>query len=111
MFEEVQAGHRDLTVLGEVGRAVRSTLDLQVVLKTVVDRAVELSGTDAGATFYYRPEVGRFDLGETAGLDEEVITKFRRLDILMGETGMGEAIAKREPLQIRTSPTGPKIHC
>jgi hypothetical protein len=34
--------------LSEVG-AVSSTLDLNRVLKTIVDRAVELSGTDAGS--------------------------------------------------------------
>ena len=49
LFEEVQARNRDLTALGEVGRAVSSTLDLKVVLKTIVDRAVELSGTDGGS--------------------------------------------------------------
>src|SRR5262249_34155527 len=40
LFEEVQARNRDLTALGEVGRAVSSTLDLKIVLKTIVDRAV-----------------------------------------------------------------------
>jgi signal transduction histidine kinase len=100
LFEEVQARNRDLTALGEVGRAVSSTLDLKVVLKAIVERAVELSGTDAGSIFYYRSDVGRFELGETAGLGEEVIGSFRKLDILTGQTGMGEAIAKREPLQI-----------
>ncbi|HET6926732.1 MAG TPA: GAF domain-containing protein [Hyphomicrobiaceae bacterium] len=100
LFEEVQARNRDLTALGEVGRAVSSTLDLKVVLKAIVERAVELSGTDAGSIFYYRSDVGRFELGETAGLGEEVVGSFRKLDILTGQTGMGEAIAKREPLQI-----------
>jgi two-component system, NtrC family, sensor kinase len=35
LFEEVQARNRDLMALGEVGRAVSSTLDLKVVLKTI----------------------------------------------------------------------------
>jgi len=38
LFEELQARNRDLTALSEVGRAVSSTLDLNVVLKTIVDR-------------------------------------------------------------------------
>jgi signal transduction histidine kinase/putative methionine-R-sulfoxide reductase with GAF domain len=100
LFEEVQARNRDLTALGEVGRAVSSTLDLKVVLKTIVERAVELSGTDAGSIFYYRAEKRRFELGETAGLNDETIARFRKLDIAAGQTGMGEAIAKREPLPI-----------
>ena len=100
LFEEVQARNRDLTALGEVGRAVSSTLDLNLVLKTIVERAVELSGTDAGSIFYYRPQTRRFELGETVGLDEEKIARFRRLDIAADQTGLGEAIAKREPLAI-----------
>jgi signal transduction histidine kinase/putative methionine-R-sulfoxide reductase with GAF domain len=100
LFEEVQARNRDLTALGEVGRAVSSTLDLKVVLKTIVERAVELSGTDAGSIFYHRPESVRFELGETVGLDAEVVRRFRKLDIATGQTGLGEAIANRQPLQI-----------
>ena len=64
LFDEVQARNSDLTALGEVGRAVSSTLDLKVVLKTIVDRAVNLSGTDGGSIFYYREETGAFELGE-----------------------------------------------
>jgi signal transduction histidine kinase len=71
-----------------------------VVLKTIVQRAVELSGTDAGSIFYYRQEIGRFELGETKGLDDEVIVRLRKLDIATGQTGLGEAIASRQPLQV-----------
>jgi signal transduction histidine kinase len=98
LFEEVQARNRDLTALGEVGRAVSSTLDLRVVLKTIVERAVELSGTNGGSIFYYRE--GRFELGETTGLGDDVIASFRKLDISAGQTGLGEAIAMRQPLQV-----------
>jgi GAF domain-containing protein len=98
LFEEVQARNRHLTALGEVGRAVSSTLELRTVLKTIVDRAIELSSTDGGSIFYFRND--RFELGETTGLDEEAVARFRRLDISAGQTGLGEAIAKREPLQV-----------
>jgi GAF domain-containing protein/anti-sigma regulatory factor (Ser/Thr protein kinase) len=100
LFEEVQARNRDLTALGEVGRAVSSTLDLKVVLKTIVDRAVELSDTHGGSIFYYRDEIGTFELGETSGLSEEVVARFRKLDIAARETGLGEAIAHRQSLQV-----------
>jgi signal transduction histidine kinase len=93
LFEEVAA-------LGEVGRAVSSTLDLKVVLKTIVDRAVDFSGTDCGLVFYFRERAGKFELGETSGLDEHLVEKYRKLDIVAGETGLGEAIAKRQPLQV-----------
>jgi signal transduction histidine kinase/putative methionine-R-sulfoxide reductase with GAF domain len=100
LFDEVQARNRDLTALGDVGRAVSSSLDLKIVLKTIVDRAVDLSATDAGSIFYFREELGRFELGETSGLESELVRKYRRLDIAEGQTGLGEAIAKRQPLQL-----------
>jgi GAF domain-containing protein/anti-sigma regulatory factor (Ser/Thr protein kinase) len=105
LLEELQARNRDLTALGEVGRVVSSTLDLRAVLKTIVDRAVVLSGTDGGSIFYFREDIGRFVLGETTGLDEETVARFRKLDIATGQTGLGEAIAQRQPLQL------PDIHC
>src|SRR5262249_23592455 len=82
------------------GRAVSSTLDLQVVLRTVVERAVDLSGTDGGSIFYFRDDAGTFQLGETIGLDEDVIASFRKLDISARDTGLGVAITKRQPLPI-----------
>jgi GAF domain-containing protein len=100
LFEEVQARNRDLTALGEVGRAVSSTLDLKIILKTIVERAVELSGTDGGSIFYYREEIDTFELGETTGLDAEVVTRFSKLDISATGTGLSEAIIKRQPLNV-----------
>jgi GAF domain-containing protein/anti-sigma regulatory factor (Ser/Thr protein kinase) len=107
LFDEVQLRTRELArsvqelqALGEVGRAVSSTLDLKVVLKTIVERAVALSGTDAGSIFYYRKELGIFELGETTGLSEEFVARLRKLEISARDTGPGEAIAKRQPLQI-----------
>jgi signal transduction histidine kinase/putative methionine-R-sulfoxide reductase with GAF domain len=100
LFEEVQARNRDLTALGQVGRAVSSTLDLNLVLKIIVDRAVELSETDGGSIFYYQKETGRFQLGETTGLDAQVVGRIRNLDIAAGKTGLDEAIVNRQPLQL-----------
>jgi GAF domain len=67
LFEEVQARNRDLTALGEVGRAVSSTLDLKVVLKSIIDRAIDLTDTDGGSIIYYRQELGAFELGRRQG--------------------------------------------
>src|SRR5262245_21100925 len=58
LFDEVQARTEELseslrqqTALGEVSQAVNSTLDLETVLTTIVAKAVQLSGTDAGAIY------------------------------------------------------------
>ena len=60
LFTELQARTQELTrsvgqltALGEVGRAVSSTLDLETVLTTIVTRAVQLSGLDGGVVFEY----------------------------------------------------------
>jgi GAF domain-containing protein/anti-sigma regulatory factor (Ser/Thr protein kinase) len=107
LLEEAQTRTRELArsvqelqALGEVGRAVSSTLDLKVVLKTIVDRAVLLSGTNAGSIFYYRKELGTFELGETTGLNDDFVARLQKLDISAEDSGLGEAIAKRQPLQI-----------
>src|SRR5919201_3189333 len=43
----------ELTALGEVSRAINSTLDLQAVLTTIVARATALSGADAGSIYEF----------------------------------------------------------
>ena len=43
----------ELRALGEVSQAVNSTLDLETVLDTIVAKAVQLSGTDAGAIYVF----------------------------------------------------------
>ena len=60
LFDEVQARTRELArsveelqALGGVTHAVNSTLDLQTVLSTIVAKAVQLSGTDAGAIYVF----------------------------------------------------------
>src|SRR5262245_4589550 len=50
----------ELTALGEVSRALSSTLDLDTVLATIVARAIQLSGTDAGTIWEYEPTAEQF---------------------------------------------------
>lgn len=42
-----------LTALGEVGQTISSTLDLEKVLKTIVQHAVQLTGLDGGSIYEY----------------------------------------------------------
>ena len=43
----------ELRALGEVSQAVNSTLDLETVLSTIVAKAAQLSGTEAGAIYVF----------------------------------------------------------
>src|SRR5262245_44849477 len=60
LFDEVQARTRDLAqsvaelrALGEVSRAVSSTLKLETVLETIVGCAVQLSRSDSGIVYEF----------------------------------------------------------
>ena len=43
----------ELRALGEVSQAVNSTIDLETVLSTIIAKAVQLSGTDAGTIYVF----------------------------------------------------------
>jgi GAF domain-containing protein len=60
LFEELQTRVGELQALGEVGQAVSSSLDLQEVLTTIVSRAVQLSGADAGTIYELDDDTGTF---------------------------------------------------
>jgi GAF domain-containing protein len=107
LFDEVQARTRELSqsveelrALGEVGQAVNSTLDLATVLTTIVAKAVELSGTEAGAIYTFDESRQEFWLRATHGMDDEMVAAIRDRRIDAGETAIGKATAERTPIQI-----------
>ena len=80
LFDEVQARTDELAhsvdglrALGEVTQAVNSTLDLETVLSTIVAKAAQLSGTEAGAIYVFDGLEQAFQLRATYGLSEELI--------------------------------------
>jgi signal transduction histidine kinase len=107
LVTELQARTQDLTrsveqltALGEVGRAVSSTLDLETVLSTIVSRAVQLSGLDGGVVFEYDEPTEEFVqrvATETGGTLAEVrrTTRFRK-----GEGVLGRTAITLEPAQV-----------
>jgi GAF domain-containing protein len=100
LVTELQARTQDLTrsveqltALGEVGRAVSSTLDLETVLSTIVSRAVQLSGLDGGVVFEYDEPTEEFVqrvATETGGTLAEVrrTTRFRKGEGVLGRTAI-----------------------
>jgi serine phosphatase RsbU (regulator of sigma subunit) len=90
----------ELRALGEISQAVNSTLDLDKVLATVVRKATELSGTEAGAIYVFDETSQEFKLRATCGMDETMIAAISRHPIRRGETAVGEAAEKGRPIQI-----------
>jgi GAF domain-containing protein len=107
LFDEVQARTRELSqsveelrALSEVGQAINSTLDVEGVLTTIVTKAVQLSGTDAGAIYTFDEKLQEFRLRATHGMEDAMVAAIRDRRIGADETAMGKAAAERRPLQI-----------
>ena len=107
LFDEVQARTRqlaqsvdELRALGDVSQAVNSTLDLTTVLSTIVSRAVQLSGTEAGAIYEFDEHQRELHLRSTYGMSEELIKELRDQHIGFGEPIVEWAVTRREPVQI-----------
>src|SRR5205807_8899044 len=107
LFQELQTRTRELARLvdeleglGEVGRAVSSTLDLETVLATIVSQASQLSGTDGGAIYEYDEETEEFQLRATQNLDISFVELLRSTRIRKGEGAVGRMAVTFEPTQI-----------
>ena len=80
LFNELQArtdqlarSVEELHALGDVTQAVNSTLDLQTVLDTIVAKATQLSGTEAGVIYVFDEANREFQLRATYGMTAEMI--------------------------------------
>jgi signal transduction histidine kinase len=111
LFEEVQSRTRELSqsveelsALGAVSQAINSTLDIEAVLTTIVAKAVQLSGTEAGTIYTFDESRQEFRLRATHGMDEAMIAAIRDRRIGAGETAIGKAAAERASIQIPDVP-------
>jgi HAMP domain-containing protein len=66
---ELAQAVEELQALGEVSRAVSSTLDLEKVLTTIITRAVQLSGAHGGLLYEYDEATQTFHLRATHGTE------------------------------------------
>jgi signal transduction protein with GAF and PtsI domain len=79
---------------------VNSTLELETVLSTIVAKAVQLSGTEAGAIYVFDEVQQELHLRATYGMNQELIDTLARQHIGLDERIVAEALAEREPVQI-----------
>ena len=98
--EQLTRSVQQLTALGEVGRAVSSTLDLEAVLTTIASRASQLAGTDTCTVYEYDESREEFDLRATHNVDERVL-ELTRVRPLRTHEGIGGRVAEtRAPVQV-----------
>jgi GAF domain-containing protein len=107
LFKELEARTHDLTrsvgelrALGEVGQAISSTLDLQTVLSTIVARATQLSGTDAGVIYEYDEQREVFLPRATEHLEAEIVETMLATPVRKGEGATGQLAEAQEPIQV-----------
>jgi GAF domain-containing protein len=89
----------ELRALGDVSQAVNSTLDLETVLSTIVAKAVQLSGTEAGAIYVFDSAQREFYLRATYGMDQELIGALTQRRISLDDPNVQEVFAQSEPIQ------------
>jgi len=104
---ELEARTRDLArsleelkALGEVGRIVNSTLDLETVLTAIVAHAVEFSGAYGGTIYEFEEIAQEFHLRATYHMEEDLKSVLLAAPMRLGEGAVGKAAASRAPLQV-----------
>ncbi|AZO69959.1 ATP-binding protein [Mesorhizobium sp. M1D.F.Ca.ET.043.01.1.1] len=106
LYQEVQARTAELArsvgeleALGEVSKAVNSTLDLDTVLKTIVAKAVQLSETDAGTIYVFSSTRQQFRPRANFGMSDELIAAVSHQTIGLADMGIGDAPGRCMPVQ------------
>jgi GAF domain-containing protein len=101
--DELGRSVQELRALGEVSQTVNSTLDLETVLSTIVAKAVQLSGTEAGAIYVFDELRREFHLRATYGMDQDLIDALTQRRIGLDEPNITPAFLAGEPIQVSAS--------
>lgn len=116
LFDEVQArttelarSVEELRALSAVSQTVNSTLDLQAVLDTIVAKATQISGTEAGVIYVFNEHKKEFELSAAFGMSDELVAAVRNMHAEISDA-VGLLTQKGEPNQIadlRDLPSNP----
>jgi signal transduction histidine kinase len=98
---ELARSLEELRVLGEVGRALSSSLDLETVLDTIVARAVGLAEANAGVLYEYDESTELFSRIRGAyAIEDDLLQVLREHPLRLGEGAAGRAAVLRVPVQV-----------
>ena len=107
LFNELQArtgelgrSVEELKALGEVGSAVSSTLDVDTVLTTILAHANQLAGTQGGQIYDYDEASEELRPRATSGYAAQIADFIQRNPLRKGEGVTGQAVVKRQPIQV-----------
>src|SRR5262249_21678306 len=108
LFKELQSRTVELTrsvgelrALGAVSQALSSTLDVDVVLDTIVARANDLIGADGCTIFEYDEAAEQFNLRATRHLEPRLVELARGTPLRRGDHGiLGRLPTERQAVQV-----------
>jgi two-component system NtrC family sensor kinase len=106
--QDLQRRAQELAALSEIGRSIRAGMDLDGMLKMIVDAAVGLTNADEGSLLLLDEESGDLFMRASRNFDQEFAESFRirSNDSLAGQViERGEAVVLDEssPQKIKTS--------
>ena len=107
--EQLAQSVAELRALGEISQTVNSTLDLETVLNTIVSKATQLAGTEAGAIYVYDQGSKEFRLRATYGMSDELLAAMEKQHSTISHA-VGLLTTKAEPQQVpdlRDTPPDP----
>jgi signal transduction histidine kinase len=97
--EQLAQSVAELRALGEISQAVNSTLDLETVLNTIVSKATQLAGTEAGAIYVYDRASKEFRLRATYGMSDKLLAAMENQHATISHA-VGLLTATAEPQQV-----------
>jgi signal transduction histidine kinase len=99
--DELTRSVGELTALGAVSQALSSTLDVDVVLDTIVTRANDLIGADGSTIFEYDEAAEQFHLRATRNLEPRLVELARGTPLRRGDQGiLGRLPSERQAVQV-----------
>jgi signal transduction histidine kinase len=90
----------ELEALGEVSRAISSTLDVRAVLDSILAHACQLADSGGGAIYVYDPVRRQFDLEAGHNMSQGLIAAVREHPIRLGDALIGQCAERRAAVQI-----------
>jgi signal transduction histidine kinase len=97
---QLQRSVEELEALGEVGRAVSATLDLDTVLRSIIANACSLARADGGTVHVLDEASDRFEMAAEVGMTADLTRLIQSLPAHSESTLVGRAALRREPVQI-----------
>jgi signal transduction histidine kinase len=87
-----------LRALTEVTQTINSTLDIENVLATIVQRAVQLAEASVGTIYELEETSGKLVLRAVTGISNDILEKLRATTLHVGEGASGRAVATGAPV-------------